>query len=65
MVVERGLDAVKGAKGPDEFLPPRRDLACRYIETFLDGVALLPGERARLTQLRQTTCNDGLQAASS
>jgi hypothetical protein len=61
MVVERGLNAVKGDSGPDEFLPPNRDLACNYVETFLGGVdvfevRLRPGERATFETIREATC---------
>lgn len=35
VVVEAGLNQAKGAKGPDDWLPPREAARCGYLEGFL------------------------------
>jgi len=62
-VVEAGLNRSKGMQGPDSFLPRQRDFACRYVHTFLDGVAeygliLSYSQQAELISIRTRACQD-------
>lgn len=35
LVVESGVNSAKGAKGPDDWLPPREAYHCAYLERFI------------------------------
>jgi len=64
MVVGAGINGAKGARGPDEFLPWKRDLACDYVKLFLDGVRkydlrLSSGKRLEFLGIQRDACIDG------
>ncbi|MCC7322150.1 MAG: hypothetical protein IT542_14370 [Rubellimicrobium sp.] len=61
VAVEAGLNRLKGARGPDLFMPMNRDFACTYARIFLEGVAgyglrVAPDEMARIEQARDLAC---------
>lgn len=59
--VEASLNSSKGEKAPDQFLPPNRPLACKYVRLFLEGVeeyklTLSPNEHTEILKARTKAC---------
>ncbi|MBW7921994.1 MAG: HNH endonuclease [Rubellimicrobium sp.] len=68
LAVEAGLNRLKGARGPDLFMPMNRAFACDYARLFLDGVAAYrlqvpPDEMARIEDARDLACAGRAPAA--
>lgn len=61
VVVDRRHNRSKGKQTPLTYLPPKQQLACNYVERFLDGVRvydlhLSVDEKSALLEVRNSSC---------